>query len=465
MQPFGPLIAPPGQYTHCVDRTAYRPIPGSVVQASAAAIAEFILCDYLLGGKLVCLAGGRDECAIGVVVGIEGVGTKSGINALDNDFSFNVLLVPYKPNDFRTYLPPSTAPTDPSLDNAKFEPYKIYRDVVAHGPLGWLMADPTPTPVSLPNPLDQTGSFKDSPIDNSPAIGKGKAEWPLDGYGVVYTWKGPDLVQLQDADHQEGDNLHKLWEAGYNKRIALPVMHCECEGSRIIFVCRALKPFLDILQGKPPGSGIPGPGEVCHATLGWLPFGIGDAICSIVEDLIALPILLALAPAMAAAFATAWEAAQAYDDLFVTGPVAKQIHVGDVVVVTGRWTWDAGHSGHTELHAVKTIQKLMHAPGELPPELRPATVPDATYDPQGAPLPPAVASEILATRDRWCRLVSEAPPLPDPQYPGGLSGAQLGSMSPEQVAVYTRQRQPENAWVIHPLVDGCAPTQRPEPPR
>jgi hypothetical protein len=460
MTPFGPLIAPPGQYTHCVDRTAYRPFPKSVLKASAAAIAEFILCDYLLGGKLVCLAGGQDECAIGMVVGVEGVGTKTGFDAIDNDFSFNVLLVPYKPNDFRTYLPPHPAkPTDPPPDTSEFEPHKIYTDVVAHGPLGRLMKDPTPTPVSLPDPLDQTGGVGKSAMD------RGTATWPLDGYGVVYTWKGPDLAQLQDADHKEGSNLRNLSEGGSSERIALPVMHCECEGSRIFFVCQALKPFLEIMQGKVPGSGLPGPGEVCHATLGWIPFGIGDAICSIAEDLIALPIALALAPAMAAAFATAWEAAQAYDDLFVTGPVAKQIHVGDVVIVTGRWTWDAGHSGHTELHAVKTIQKLMHAPGELPPELRPPTVPVATYNPQIALHPPAVVSEILATHDRWCHLVSEAPPPPDPQQPGGLSGAQLGSMSPEQVAVYTRQRQPENAWVIHPLIDGCAPTPPPEPLR
>src|SRR5262249_31046330 len=181
-----------------------------------------------------------------------------------------VLLVPYKPDDFRTYLP--HLPAVPPVDTSKFEPHKIYKDIVDHSPLGWLMADPTPTPVPLPDPLDQTGGV------GHPAENKGTATWPLDGYGVVYTWEGTDpvekqvknhLVQLQDKDHLEGNNLHKLSD-GNPERIALPVMHCECEGSRIIFVCQALKPFLDILQGKPPGSGIPGPGEVCHATLGWI---------------------------------------------------------------------------------------------------------------------------------------------------------------------------------------------------
>src|SRR5207249_9601418 len=97
--------------------------------------------------------------------------------------------------------------------------------------------------------------------------------------------------------------------------IAVPVMHCECEGSRIQFVCRAIKPILELLQGKVSGSGVPAPGEACRAALGWLPWGIGDAVCSIVEDLIAVPIAFAAAPAIGAAMAAVWEAAQVYDDL------------------------------------------------------------------------------------------------------------------------------------------------------
>jgi hypothetical protein len=171
---------------------------------------------------------------------------------------------------------------------------------------------------------------------------------------------------------------------------------------------------------------------------------------------------------MATAFATAWEAAQAFDDLFVTGPVAKQIHVGDVVIVRGRWTWDAGHSGHTELHPVKTIQKLMTPPGILPAEIRPAAdltgaTPTAVdYDP-GAPggLPPAVAADVRAAHDRWCGLVAEAPPPPDPRHPDGLSPPQIASLTPGQLAVWAAQNQPENRWSVHPLIDGCAPPPAP----
>jgi hypothetical protein len=457
----GPVITPPGQYTHCVDRKDYRDIPG-VLDNGIPAILEFLLCDYLLGGKLVCLSGGGDQCAIGTVVGLEAVGAgKSGIEALDTDFSFNVLLAPFEVQDFSVYGPP------PPANIA--DPHAIRDDSVKNGPLGWLMVD-SPNPDPLPAPVDQTGA--PGPPFKTPSP-RGTATWPVDGYGVLWKLIGSRLV---DAN-REGDNLHKLWDKPPDNEwppppppsppdlwIPLPVSHCECEGSRIFFVCQAMKPFLDLLQGKMPGGG-PSPGEVCHAVAKWLPWPIDkivNAVCSLVEDLIALPIAIALAPAMAAAFATAWEAAQAFDDLFVTGPVAKQIHIGDIVIVRGRWDWDAGHSGHTELHPVKSIQKLMSPTGSLPPEIRPphdlSTAAPVDYNPRHVGgIPPAVAADITLTHQQWCRFVAEAPPPPDPRQPGGLSAPQLASMTPEQLSVWAAQNQPENSWTVHPLLDGCAP--------
>jgi hypothetical protein len=459
----GPVITPPGQYTHCVDRKDYTDVPG-ILDASIPATLEFLLCDYLLGGKLVCLAGGGDECAIGIVVGLEAVGAgKSGLDALDNDFSFNLLLAPFQVQDFAAYGPP-VAP-----DNI-VEPHGIRDDAVKNGPQGWLMVD-SPNPQPLPPPVDQTGA-PGPPFKKKQS--RGKATWPVDGYGVLWKLLGARLVD----DNREGDNLHKLfdkpqgdeWPAppGKDEWIPLPVLHCECEGSRIFFVCQAMAPFLDLLQAKVPGGG-PSPGEACHAVAKWLPWPIDklvNAACSVVEDLIAIPIALALLPAMAAAFATAWEAAQAFDDLFITGPVAKQIHVGDVVIVTGRWDWDAGHSGHTELHPVKSILKLMTPSGELPSEIRPredltfAPPHPVDYDPRHG-LPASVAADIRTFHEQWCRLVSEAPPVPDPRQPGGLSAPQLASMTPQQLAVWAEQNQPENSWSVHPLIDGCVPAQPP----
>ena len=209
---------------------------------------------------------------------------------------------------------------------------------------------------------------------------------------------GPRLVY----NHNHQNNLHKLWNdhAQDGSGIAVPIVHCECEGSRIIFVCRAMTPFLDAMLGNIPGSPLPNPHEICHATLGWIPFGIGKAICAIVEDIVAAGIAIALAPAMAAAFASAWEAAQAFDNLFVTGPIAKQILLGDTVIVTGRWTWDAGHAGHTEFHPVKTIQKVT-----LAPELC------GGHDPR-KPLDATTVNTLNDVHGRWCRYVREAPPPP-----------------------------------------------------
>jgi hypothetical protein len=225
------------------------------------------------------------------------------------------------------------------------------------------------------------------------------------------------------------------------------------------------------MQGKLPGTGF-SPGGACRAVAKYLPWPLDKivkTICSAVEDIIAAPIALALAPAMAAALATAWESAQAFDDLFITGPIAKQIHVGDVVIVTGRWTWDGGHSGHTELHPVKTIQKLMSPPLVLPDEVRPpeglSSTPPAkpSYVPS-KPIRTSVSDQIRAVHNRWCRLAREAPPPPDPRHPGGLSPPQLGSLTPDQLAIYTSQQRPENGWSIHPLIDGCDP-QEPSPLR
>ena len=457
----GPVITPPGQYTHCVDRKDYKDVPG-VLDSGIPATLEFLLCDYLLGGKLVCLAGGDDECAIGIVAGLEAVGAgKSGIEALDNDFSFNVLLAPFEPQDFAGYAPPTGGNIA--------DPHQVRDDTVKNGPLGWLMVD-APNPQPLPPPVDQTGAPGPPFKKKQP---QGTASWPLDGYGVLWKLVGGRVV---NAD-REGDNLHKLWDkppsdewpappGPPDRWVSLPVLHCECEGSRIFFVCQAMKPFLDLLQGKLPGGG-PSPGEACHAVAKWMPWPLNkivNAVCSIVEDLIAIPIAIALAPAMAAAFAAAWEAAQAFDDLFITGPVAKQIHMGDVLIVKGRWDWDAGHSGQTELHPVKSIQKLMTPPYQLPVEVRPpadlSVVPptEVDYDPRtSGGIPASVSAQIKTTHERWCRLVSEAPPPPDPRQPGGLSAPQLASLTPQQQAVWAAQNQPENSWTVHPLIDGCAP--------
>ena len=72
----------------------------------------------------------------------------------------------------------------------------------------------------------------------------------MDGYGVLYTWDGSALTY----DHESQNNLHKLWSEHPQdaSAISIPILHCECEGSRIFFVCQAMEPFLDLMRGKIP---------------------------------------------------------------------------------------------------------------------------------------------------------------------------------------------------------------------
>lgn len=431
--PVGPVSAPRGQYTRCVDRKDYTGNPedwGFLESGIPSRLAA--ACEYLLGGKLVCLAGGGDECLIGTVVGIEEVGYEKPFpKDIDNDFSFNVLVIPFAASDFLHYVSPAPAVR---------EPHVIKRDV-ERSPLGFLLKDPAPPSDPLPQPSEPAG------------------EPPLDGYGCGYRWHGGGLVY----DHAEQDNLNKLvdartWADGAEPpdglMVALPIVHCECEGSRIFFVCQAMKPFLDLLQLKPPG-GLPSPHEACQAVAKRLPWPLNkvvQAVCSLVENAFALPIGLAIAPAAAAAFATAWEAAQVFDDAFVTGPVSRQIVLGEPVIVSGRWVWDGGHAGHTELHPVKTFQRVVLPGGSA-----------GGHDPR-APLPTGIADEVRDFHDRWCRLVRQAPPI-DPFDPLGLNEDVLATLTADQRAVLDRQRQPDHGWTLHPAVDGCGPSDERPPIR
>ncbi len=341
----GPIISPPGQYTHCVDRKDYKDVPG-ILSSGIPATLEFLLCDYLLGGKLVCLAGGGDECGIGVVVGARsGRRRQVGHRGAGQRLLVQPALGPLRGRRLRAL---SSRHRDPT----KFEAHKIRDDVAAHSPLGWLMLDNATATSPLPTPREPS----------SPPAGTS----PVDGYGVLYSMQNSTLV----FDHENQNNLHKLWEHSHDgSAVSIPILHCECEGSRIFFVCQAMKPFIDLMQGKIPGCGAePGGGLPCPSRLGAV--GIGKAVCTLIEDIVGGLIGLAIWPAALATFATAWEAAQAFDDLFVTGPIADQIHVGDTVVVTGRWVWDAGHAGHCEFHPVKTIQKIT-----MPSDMRGPYVP------------------------------------------------------------------------------------------
>jgi hypothetical protein len=104
------------QHTHCVKD--YTPLAPGVVAAAVIAVAGILgggpigaiaaliggywalsqVCDYLLGGKLICLK--HDLCAIGRVMELEPPGYhKSGFETIDNDYSVNIILSPHHPGE------------------------------------------------------------------------------------------------------------------------------------------------------------------------------------------------------------------------------------------------------------------------------------------------------------------------------------------------------------------------------
>jgi hypothetical protein len=428
----GPAIEVPGRFTHCVNRSDYRPLTKNAAkilfQTGVGSWAK-AFCDYLLGGKLICL--GNTECAVGHVVGIEPVGFgKPFPDDIDNDFSFNLLLAPHTIDDFAGAAKQLTFVEEAKLPAEKQANFLNQKIVAEDGMQGRLIVDPSKSlanPDDWPDPLEKEGGLKST----------GYAAPP-----VVYVWgSGGPKPYIPSDDKSDRLRDEATQDADHARRVPIPVLHCECEGSRPFQVCQAIGPFLDLASGKLPGVPGPSASEVCHATLGWIPF-VGDAICSLIED----AIVLALAPVALAAAAAAWFGAQVIDDVFFTGPISGEIALGDAVAVTGRWVWDAGHSGWPELHAVHTVQKLV-----IPPEFL-----------TGARADPKALEDF---RRHVCHLVGEAPPnFGTPNAPRTVP--QVAAMTPEQRVVHERQQQPENRWRIHPLIDGCEgePPAPPPPP-
>ena len=380
--PTGPVISPYTWFTNCVDKDDYYNPVSFGLDAGLAGLGKDA-CEYLLGRKLVCLGGTR--CAIGTIVHIEPVGYQKPFpDDIDNDFCINVLLFPHTIGEF------SGTKLD-NWDNVRHD--GIQGALISHQP-----HDPN-DPTSMPKPKEPAG--EPTPYKATYLVGA----------------PGGPVPYEPNEDKTERELEETKQDAAGIKRIDIPVLHAEFEGSRIFAVCIAIKPFLDAATGG-PGAG------ACRAALGWIPF-VGNAVCTIIETLI----VILLAPFMAAAAAAAWASAGAHDELALTGPISRQVSLGEDVIITGRWVWDGGHSGWNEFHPTFTLQKMV--------------LPESST----AGFPAAEANSFV---DGWCRLVAAAPPATGEAASGLV-------MTPEQQETADRQRRPENGWLFHPAIDGCAP--------
>jgi hypothetical protein len=83
----------------------------------------------------------------------------------------------------------------------------------------------------------------------------------------------------------------------------------------------------------------------------------------------------------------------------------------DILVVLGTWVYDSAHEGWNEIHPIKHCQHIGRWGGSW-------------------------GIDAKLARDHWCEAV------------GSVSSG----------LTRDNQKRPENQWTIHPLIDGCRPT-------
>lgn len=373
------------QYTHCVLPADYQDpgFPSSFLDFLAQVLTDPLAlprwaataCPYLLGGKLVCLDVSSDQCAIGRITKKEAPADKSFPGSIDNDFSMNILLAPHSIEEM-TAPNPATDP-NPYLTN--------YIKIANDGLQGVLITEQPGMPVPI-SPKDPS----DDPPGQMPSL----------------RYQG-EFTKYPDSNYPSYDPSHSPFQVagsdGYP--FFVPCLHVECEGSRINDVCNTINSFLGPVS------------SFCSVPIiGW--------ITCFVATLVEAPLLV---PAVIAAWNNAIDGNEA--DARVDG--GGRLELGDLIVVTGRWVYDAGHQGWNELHPVKTIQ-LIGAEASDP------------------------APDFNSWRDRWCGAIAVCPPYEGP-------GQRPADMNPGQTTTYESQTEPQNQWIFHPSVDGCADV--PPPPR
>ncbi len=363
-------------------------IPAAVIALAAILSAFHTAVDYMLNGKLICLPNADNACVVGTVANIEEVGQdKNIISGIDNDFSINIILQPF---DLDVFFDQQA----PNLEIARNGLQGNYLRVQTNMPLG---------------------------DDGAPRYGGYFSTWIKNHNNEqYYVYEGDfeeEKIKEWVKDHPE------VFDKGWSYRsLRLPVLHCECEGTRI-------RDVLDAMESLPGGGS-----KFCKKNF------FTKFFCKIVSTI--------GAPFVIAKVLYKWLAATGGDpDPARLDPETGEIEVGDTLLIKGRWVYDAAHSGYNEIHAVRTIQKV------LPRS-------------QGMQFPPQDMPQLLLT---WCGFVSAivfpaGSPTTGSQQPKGtppdkivvFKSKPLG-MTPEQEKLYDNQRRPDNRWQFHPAIDGCEP--------
>lgn len=194
----------------------------------------------------------------------------------------------------------------------------------------------------------------------------------------------------------------------------LPVLHAEIEGERSRVVCAA-------------AAALWGP---VHNTVCKIPL-IGGFLCFIIT-VFTWPVTLVILAILLGAWAAGSDDNRDFDG-------GGDLEGDDLVMIRGRWVYDAGHIGWNEIHPVKHIQKI----------------PRTLFD----------GLDFEDVYARWCENISRVPPggpFPPPVHINATDGGSgpPKDLTPEQTETWNQQTKPENRWLFHPLVDGCQPSEK-----
>lgn len=305
------------QYTKCVDvkNKVYPGQPTAV--AVIAAIATLVaggglspytaiplllivigFCNWWLYDRLICLGG--DRCAIGFLGAVEPSDGKSGLEAFDTDFSFNLVLAPHQYQELPPDYPPKPPIPAPPLTNSadwadKQFKEALHRQIADDGLQGVLIKETATTG-------DEKTIFGTKKYDFEGYFST------LGGQSVKYTYQ--------------------------------PYLHCEFEGAGIIDLLHSAEAALAFATAAAVVCAIP--------IIGW----IACAVLSLVAAIIAI----------AGIFVAMNDRAKpsVYDP--VTGKTSDELHSGhDILFVKGTWVFDTFHEGWNELHPVKKCYRIATA--------------------------------------------------------------------------------------------------------
>ena len=192
------------------------------------------------------------------------------------------------------------------------------------------------------------------------------------------------------------------------------VLHAEFEGGgvyKLMLVCLALLGYLTVAT-------------IAAAIICAIPI-IGWLACLIISLIFAAIAGGILAMGMANALNDTGNPADASENL---GNLEQGT---DLLAVRGTWVYDSAHEGWNEIHPIKHCQRIGKWEGSW----------EKAFDTIREHVPASTPVDAALYAKFWCEAIASA-------------GSPL---------TRDEQAKPQNQWVIHPLIDGCVPSEEPPP--